>query len=118
MRRMLDPKEVGGSSTRHAYRILFDSLWYIAITSKDYGFEIGEKTFIPSDFSTNDKYKELRSRGIHPVGGLYKYTTIPTDLRLQSAIGIINVSGYDIRNSQGISLSISLKEATSIVQLN
>ena len=120
MRRMLDPKEAGGSTApaRHCYRVLFDSLWYIAITSKDYGFKIGEKTSVPSDFLTNDKYKELRSGGIHPAGGMYKYTTIPTDLRLQSAIGTINMTGYDIKKSQAISLSISLKQVSDIVQLN
>ena len=119
MRRMLDPKEVGGSTApaRHAYRVLLDGLWYIAITSKDYGFKIGEKTSVP-DFSTNDKYKELRSGGIHPVGGAYNYTTIPSELRLQSALGIINLTGYDITKSQAISLSISLNRATHIVQLN
>ena len=120
MRRMLDPKEAGGSTApaRHVYRVLFDSLWYIAITSKDYGFEINEKTSVPSDFLTNDKYKELRSKGIHPVGGMYNYTTIPTELRVQRATGVINMTGYDIKKSQALSLSISLNRATDIVQLN
>ena len=119
MRRMLDPKEAGGSTpARHAYRILFDSLWYIAITSKDYGFKISEKTSVPSDFLTNDKYKELRSGGIHLAGGMYNYTTIPTELRVQSAIGTINMTGYDVKKSQALSLSISLNRATDIVQLN
>ena len=114
-------KELGGGPTapaRHAYRVLFDGSWYIAITSKDYGFKIGEKTFVPSDFLTNDKYKELRSGGIHPVGGAYNYTTIPSELRLQSAIGIINLVGYDITKSQAISLNISLDRISAIVQLN
>lgn len=120
MRRMLDPKEAGGSTApaRHCYMILLDSLWYIAITSKDYGFEIGEKTFVSSDFLTNDKYKELRSGGIHPAGGMYNYTTIPTHLRVQSAVGIINMTGYDIKTSQAPSLSISLNKVSAIVQLN
>ena len=118
MRRMLDPKEAGGSApARHCYRVLFDSLWYIAITSKDYGFKIGEKTSIPSDFLTNDKYKELRSGGIHPAGGLYKYTTIPTYLRVQSN-GTINTTGYDIKNSQALSINIPLNQVSAIVQLN
>ena len=120
MRRMLDPKEAGGSTApaRHVYRVLFDSLWYIAITSKDYGFKLREKTSVPSDFLTNDKYKELRSGGIHPVGGMHNYTTIPTELRVQSSIGQINMTGYDIKKSQAPSLSISLNRATGIVQLN
>ena len=119
MRRMLDPKEAGGSTpARHVYRVLFDGSWYIAITSKDYGFEISEKTSVPSDFLTNDKYKELRSGGIHPVGGMYKYTTIPIELRVQSAIGTMNMTGYDIKTSQASSLSISLNRVSHIVQLN
>ena len=122
MRRMLDPKEAGGGGStapaRHCYMVLLDSLWYIAITSKDYGFKIGENTYVPSDFLENDKYKELRSGGIHPAGGMYNYTTIPTNLRVQSAIGTINMSGYDIKNSQGVSLSISLNRVSAIVQLN
>lgn len=120
MRRMLDPKEVGGSTApaRHCYMVLLDSLWYIAITSKDYGFKIGENTPVPSDFLKNDKYKELRSGGIHPAGGMYNYTTIPTNLRVQSAIGTINMTGYDIKNSQGISLGIPLNKVSDIVQLN
>lgn len=119
MRRMLDPKEVGGSTApaRHCYMIVLDSLWYIAITSKDYGFEIGKKTSVPSDFLNNDKYKELRSGGIHPAGGMYN-TTIPTHLRVQSAVDIINMTGYDIKTSQAPSLSISLNKVSAIVQLN
>ena len=120
MRRMLDPKEAGGSTApaRHAYRVLLDGLWYIAITSKDYGFKIGEKTSVPSDFLTNDKYKELRRGGIHPVGGAYNYNTIPSELRLQSTIGAISITGYDIKNSQAGSYTIPLKRISDIVQLN
>lgn len=120
MRRMLDPKEAGGSTApaRHAYRVLLDGLWYIAITSKDYGFEIGKKTSVPSDFLTNDKYKELRSGGIHPVGGAYNYTTIPSELNLQTINNVIYITGYDIKQSQAGSYSIPLNRATNIVQLN
>lgn len=120
MRRMLDPKEAGGSTApaRHAYRMLFDNLWYIAITSKDYGFEIGKKTYTESDFSKNDKYKELRSGGYHPVGGMYNYTTIPSTAILQSNINVINVQGYDITTSQAVSLGIALNRVSAIVQLN
>lgn len=120
MRRMLDPKEVGGSTApaSHYYMILLDGLWYLAITSKDYGFQIGESTPVPSDFLTNDKYKELRSGGIHPAGGMYNYTTIPTQLRVQNAIDVINMTGYDIKTSQVLSVSIQLKRVSSIIQLN
>ena len=72
MRRMLDPKEVGGSTApvRHAYRINNNNnYWYIVYSTKDYNFEIGKSNYIGSDFDTNDNYKELRSSGIYPANG-------------------------------------------------
>ena len=73
MRRMLDPKELGGGSTapaRHAYRINNNNnYWYIVHSTKDYNFEIGKSNYIGSDFDKNDKYKELRSSGIYPANG-------------------------------------------------
>ena len=71
MRRMLDPKEAGGSAS-HAYRIIVDTYcWFLSFSSKDYGYEIGKKMNIPSDFYTNDNYKDLLSKGYHPAGGYY-----------------------------------------------
>ena len=76
MRRMLDPKTIGGGgggSARHAYRIVVDNYcWFLSFTAKDYGYEIGKKTNIPNDFYTNDNYKDLLSDGYHPAGGYYK----------------------------------------------
>lgn len=72
MRRMLDPKEVGGSTApaRHAYRINNNNnYWYIVYSTKDYNFEIGKSNYIGSDFDSNDNYKELRSSGIYPANG-------------------------------------------------
>lgn len=74
MRRMLDPKEVGGGGStapaRHAYRINNNNnYWYIVYSTKDYNFEIGKSNYIGSDFDKNDKYKELRSSGIYPANG-------------------------------------------------
>ena len=71
MRRMLDPKEAGGS-TRHAYRIAInDFCWFLSFSKKDYGYEIGKETNIPKDFYTNDDYKDLLSKGYHVAGGYY-----------------------------------------------
>lgn len=75
MRRMLDPKEVGGGGgstapARHAYRINNNNnYWYIVYSTKDYNFEIGKLNYIGSDFNTNDNYKELRSSGVYPANG-------------------------------------------------
>ena len=73
MRRMIDPKELGGGgSAIHAYRIIVsDYCWFLSFTEKDYGYEIGKNTDIPSDFYTNDEYKDLLSQGYHPAGGYY-----------------------------------------------
>ena len=74
MRRMLDPKEAGGSTApaRHAYRINNNNnYWYIVYSTKDYNFEIGKSNYIGSDFDTNDNYKELRSSGIYPANGFF-----------------------------------------------
>ena len=67
-------KELGGGegSVRHAYRIIVDTYcWFLSFTPKDYGYEIGKKTDIPSDFYTNANYKDLLSTGYHPAGGYY-----------------------------------------------
>ena len=77
MRRMLDPKTLGGGGgstapARHAYRIIVDTYcWFLSFTEKDYGYEIGKKIDIPRDFYTNDNYKDLLSKGYHPAGGYY-----------------------------------------------
>lgn len=74
MRRMLDPKEVGGNSTpaMHGFMITISyDCWFLSFSTKDYGFEIGKEYIRPDDFFTNDSYKDLRSKGIHPAGGYY-----------------------------------------------
>ena len=75
MRRMLDPTKVGeGSSTpaRHEFMITVGyDCWFLSFSTQDYGFEIGKEYSRPADFFTNDKYKDLRSRGMHPAGGYY-----------------------------------------------
>ena len=73
MRRMIDPKEIGGGGSTapamHAYRINNNNnYWYIVYSTKDYNFEIGKLTFI-EDFDRNDNYKELRSSGVYPANG-------------------------------------------------
>ena len=77
MRRMLDPKEVGGSTApaRHAYRINNNNYYYIVYSTKDYNFEIGKSIYIGSEFDSNDNYKELRSSGVYPANGFINYSS-------------------------------------------
>ena len=77
MRRMLDPKTLGGGggsggTPRHAYRIIKgNSLWYISNTRKDYDqFKIGKMTDATQDILSNDEYQELLSIGTHNAGGI------------------------------------------------
>ena len=94
MRRMLDPKTLGGGggsggTPRHAYRIISqNSLWYISYTSKDYNqFKIGKMTDVPLDILSNDEYQELLSIGTHNAGGTIKdseYDYIVNWLRIDS----------------------------------
>ena len=122
MRRMLDPKELGGGggSAIHTYRIVVDYYcWFLSFTTKDYGYKIGEKTDIPEDFYTNDYYKELLSEGYHPAGGYYNgdkldlissYVYISTDY---------TIGGYrpSTKVTTGSTLNIE-NRVVSIVQLN
>ena len=77
MRRMLDPKEAGGSTApaRHWYCITGTNkrTYYTIITTKDYDFPIGKFTPI-EDFWTNDKYKALHAAGSYPGAGLLSYS--------------------------------------------
>ena len=77
MRRMIDPKTIGGGgagSARHGYRIKNNyDYYYIVYSTKDYNFEIGKSNSI-TDFNTNDNYKELRSSGTYPANGFIKFS--------------------------------------------
>ena len=117
MRRMLDPKEVGGGSTapaRHRFMITVSyDCWFLSFSTEDYGFEIGKEYIRPADFYTNDKYKDLRSTGMHPAGGYYNGDS--SDL-LVSTIYInpsskYIVKGYkpSIKTSTGTEMNIQNK---------
>ena len=84
MRRMLDPKEAGGSP-RHGYRIfLKGNFYYLAFTNKDYPLKVGQQTNA-YDFTTNSDYKELRENGNYPAGGYYK-----KENRIATSMSILN----------------------------
>ena len=72
MRRMLDPTQVGGSgSTRHVYMVCLNvNYYYIIYTTKDFNFTIGKFIEVNTkEFTTTDKYKELRALGTYPAHG-------------------------------------------------
>ena len=113
-------KELGGGSARHTYRIIVDTYcWFLSFTSKDYGYEIGKKTEIPSDFYTNDDYKDLLSQGYHPAGGYYNGDSL--DL-IVSHVEISDknwIGGYRPSNKNTTESLFNIKIRTvKIVQLN
>ena len=84
MRRMLDPKEAGGTQ-RHGYRIfLKGNFYYLAYTNKDYPLAVGVETNV-YDFTTNSDYQELRKNGDYPACGYYK-----KENRLAISMNILN----------------------------
>ena len=121
MRRMLDPKELGGKgSVIHAYRIVVDYYcWFLSFSTKDYGYEIGKKTDIPTDFYTNDDYKDLLSEGYHPAGGYYngdKLDLISAYVYISTAY---TIGGYRPSTNVATASMLNIKNRiVSIVQLN
>ena len=87
MRRMLDPKEAGGTPARHGYTIFVkdvcadneymnSTFHYEIYTTKNYNLKIGTENVV-DDFLTNEGYKELRAIGSYPAAGYYaNYTTV------------------------------------------
>ena len=63
----------GGSATaRHCYCVDVDrQFMYIVYTEKNYNFTIGEGNLV-SDFTSNNNYEELRTKGDHIAIGTYK----------------------------------------------
>ena len=101
MRRMLDPTKVGGG--RHCYRILmYNSLYYLIYSAKDYDFNVGVKTSI-KDFYGNEDYKELRASGSYPAGGYYIHTDntliVPTEVKLKPNTDMFDIIGVDVRTN-------------------
>ena len=121
MRRMLDPKTIGGGGTpRHAYRIVIDNYcWFLSFTENDYGYEIGQMINIPEDFYTNDKYKDLLSTGCHPAGGYYNGNNAD---RLASFVQIstgYSIGGYLVTDKRNASFQLNIQNRiVKIVQLN
>lgn len=111
-------KELGGGSERHVYRIrVNDFCWFLSITSKNYGYEIGQNTNIPEDFYTNPIYQDLLSNGYHLAGGYYngnQADLIASYVRLPGAIG-----GYRPETKNTAISTFSLQKAiVKIIQLN
>lgn len=74
MRRMLDPKEVGGNTapSRHGYMVVIDyDCFYEVYTTKDYDLKVGQYTQV----NNIDEYKELYKPGYYPCGGYFDWTS-------------------------------------------
>ena len=102
MRRMLDPKTIGGGQT-HAYSIIINgSCHYEAYTAKDYNYKIGDMVSV-DDFMTNTDYNELRTVRFHPASGFYYYSD--GDLKIVvygvevDSQGKSYIRGFDLTNS-------------------
>ena len=124
MRRMLDPKEVGGGGStapaRHAYMIVIsDYCWFLSFTTNDYGYEIGSKTDIPSDFYTNDRYKDLLSKGYHPAGGYYNGDSLDLIVSYVSIHTGYSIGGYRPSTKATASSRLNIQNRiVQIIQLN
>ena len=96
MRRMLDPKEVGGGGgstapARHVYDIVVNgSCTYTVYTTKDFNFPIGKEQII-SDFATNDEYKELRAIGTYPATGYIELSSSKKRLAFKFEVYSTNI---------------------------
>ena len=120
MRRMLDPKEAGGSTpARHAYRIENNyDYYYIVYSTKNYNFEIGKLNSI-TDFNTNDNYKELRSSGVYPANGFIKFSN-PKGAYLSVMEVVIDASSSypyavrGLRSDQGIFYTNNVEKLTDV----
>ena len=124
MRRMLDPKEVGGGGApRHCYSIFVKGRFHYEVyTTKDYRLQIGKYNNIP-DFISNDDYKELRSAGTYPASGIwYNDDASKKQIIVQFEItagGSYYISGYDIvkGNYSTDGISDSSLNAVNIIKL-
>ena len=122
MRRMLDPKEVGGSTApaRHAYRITInDSCHYDTYTAKDYNYKIGEIVSV-NDFMTNTDYNELHTARYHPASGFYYYSDgdqkIVVNIVEFDSAGKAYIKGFDFTNSKFKRLRIH-RQSVKIIKL-
>ena len=121
MRRMLDPKTIGGgggstSTAMHGYSVVIgDRIHYEVYTQKDYDLELREATYI-SDFSTNPKYQELRSNGLYPASGYYYKNDKTKIIGDKIQVNEIESSGFHTAEYyiQGYNLSNNSYEGTTI----
>ena len=111
----------GGDSSIHAYRLLIDDYcWFLSFTKKNYGYKIGEKTDIPTDFYTSDNYKDLLYKGYHPAGGYYNGDSIDTQASfVQISTTGYTIGGYLVSDKRNARFTLNIQHRTvKIIQLN
>ena len=115
MRRMLDPKEVGGggnpTQARHAYRIhIYDTACYVVYTTEDIpSLKLRELTTI---YYGDEEYKALQLTGAFPLSGYLKNDA--GDLLITKYIDVKNkLAGfaytYNITKAQEETMPISFR---------
>ena len=121
MRRMLDPKEAGGSTApaRHCYMVVMDfSCFYTVFTTKDYDFKIGQYTQVNSIDS--DEYKELYKPGYYPCGGYFDWASrkiLACTLQFLHD-DTFNVSGADLKDpSQNTRYNAQTELSSRVVRI-
>lgn len=122
MRRMLDPKTIGGGNTtpaRHGYMVVIDYiLFYVVLTAKDYAFKVGQQTEV-GDIKS-DEYKELYQPGYYPCGG---YIGRLEKKILASTFQILNndtfkVSGLDLKDpAQNMSYNVQTELSSHVIRV-
>lgn len=123
MRRMLDPTKVGGGSggtPRHVYMVRLNvDYYYIIYTTKDFNFTIGNFTQVDAkEFTSTDKYKELRALGTYPAHGFGWDDTNKKYMPLSWIRIDENRYGYQSCNSTGTEIQYHQIDSIFNVQID
>ena len=124
MRRMLDPKELGGGggSQIHGYSVIAGNTCHYEIyTTEDYDWmPIGESVDFSSIFM-EDQYKALRAKGTYPAAGYSASDNMYVYLFHISDGDMYNLKGYDFSSKSYISTELQslsyLQKVVSVIKL-
>lgn len=120
MRRMIDPKELGGGGNptpeMHCYMVVVNlDLHYIVYTTKNYAFKIGDEPKLIEDFATNNEYEELRAVGSYEAAGVGKNSNNENEEIVANYFTITStksyiVAGYNITTHKHAAYSLILSK--------
>lgn len=112
----------GGGSTIHAYMIILSgTFYYIAYTSRDFAFTIGQESATIDNFADSADYDELKTAGVHPAAGFIHSAQDSADM-IVGQVNIIDkfdikLKGYDMKKQSYRTISASLYRDVNIVKL-